>query len=170
MRESVRQHGPERSMNITRHIDLATQGRTAVAEALARLLGDTYALQVKTQGYHWNVTGPHFHSLHALFEEQYEALAEAADELAERIRALGHRAPGGLQALLKLSSIPDESGTPAWQDMIKALGAGHDAAAATARAVITVAEEARDDASVDLAVERIQAHEKAAWMLRATIS
>lgn len=157
-------------MSITRKIDIDAQGRAAVAEALARLLGDSYALQVETQGYHWNVTGPHFHSLHALFEAQYEELAAAADELAERVRALGHRAPGSLQALLKLSSIPDESGAQAWQDMIKALIAGHEAASSTARAVITVAEEARDDASADVAVERIQAHEKAAWMLRATLS
>lgn len=151
-------------------LDLDAQGRTAVAEALARLLGDTYALQVKAQGYHWNVTGPHFHSLHAVFEQEYDALAEAADDLAERIRALGHRAPAGLQGLLQLSSIPEETGAPAWQDMVKALLSGHEVAASTARAVIAVAEEARDDASADLAVERIQAHEKAAWMLRATLS
>lgn len=153
----------------TPNIGIEAQGRTAVAEALARLLGDTYALQVKAQGYHWNVTGPHFHALHALFEQQYDALAEAVDELAERIRALGHRAPGGLSALLKLSSIPEEAGAPAWSDMVKALLAGHEAAASTARAVITVAEEAGDDASADMAVERIQAHDKAAWMLRATL-
>ena len=157
-------------MSIAPNIGIDAEGRTAVAEALARLLGDTYALQVKAQGFHWNVTGPHFHSLHALFEAEYDELSEAADELAERIRALGHRAPGGLSALLKLSSIAEESGAPAWSDMVRALLAGHEAAASTARAVIAVAEEARDDASGDMAVERVQAHEKAAWMLRATIS
>lgn len=157
-------------MSIQPNIGIETSGRAAVAEALARLLGDTYVLQAKTQGYHWNVAGPHFPTLHTLFEAQYDALSGAVDELAERLRALGHAAPVSLAALLKLSSIPEETGVPAWQDMVRRLLEGHEAAIQTARAVIAIGQEARDDGTVDMVVARVQDHEKAAWMLRATLS
>lgn len=140
------------------------------AEALARLLGDTAALASKTQGYHWNVTGPQFSALHALFEQQYDALAEATDELAERIRALGQPAPSGLAALLKLSTIPEETGAPSWQDMLRRLAEGHEHAARSARAVLPLAQERGDEATADLAIGRIHEHDKAAWMLRATLA
>jgi starvation-inducible DNA-binding protein len=143
---------------------------TTTIEALARLLGDTAALASKTQGYHWNVTGPHFSSLHALFEAQYDALAEATDEVAERIRALGRPAPTGLSALLKLSAIAEETGAPTWREMLERLAEGHEQAATSARAVIALAQERGDEASADLAIGRIHEHDKAAWMLRATLS
>jgi starvation-inducible DNA-binding protein len=152
------------------NIGIDASGRVAVAEGLVRLLGDTYALQVKTQGYHWNVTGPHFQALHALFEAQYDALSAASDELAERLRALGQTAPGGLAALQEVSMIPEERGAPAWQDMVRRLLEGHEAVIKTARAVLPLAQEAGDEGTVDLVVGRLQEHEKTAWMLRATLS
>lgn len=158
------------SKTIQPNIGIEAAGRAAVAEGLVRLLGDTYALQVKTQGYHWNVTGPNFQSLHALFEAQYDALAAAADELAERLRALGKPAPGGLAALQSVSMIPEETGAPGWQDMVRRLLEGHEQVIKTARAVLPLGEEAGDDVTVDLVTGRLHEHEKAAWMLRATLS
>jgi len=152
------------------NIGIDASGRSAVAESLARLLGDTYVLQTKTQGYHWNVTGPSFHALHLLFGAQYDALSAAVDELAERLRALGHAAPVSLAALLKLASITEETGVPAWQDMVRHLLEGHEAAIQTARAVLAAGQEAKDDGTVDLVTGRIQDHEMTAWMLRATLS
>jgi starvation-inducible DNA-binding protein len=144
--------------------------RKEVADHLARLLADTYTLYLKTHGYHWNVTGPMFRSLHLMFEEQYMELRDAVDEVAERIRALDHPAPASYAELGRLSSVADDEGTPVAMEMVRRLVLGHEAVIRGARALVKVAEAAGDVASADLATQRIQIHEKAAWMLRATAS
>jgi starvation-inducible DNA-binding protein len=149
-------------------IGIGDKERKRVADGLARVLADTYALAVKTHNYHWNVEGPHFPALHEMFEEQYKALAEATDEIAERIRALGHPAPGGLAAFAKLATVKDEAGRPDAAAMVKTLARDHETASKSARRVLEVAQAAADEATVDLMIERMAAHEKFAWMLRAT--
>jgi starvation-inducible DNA-binding protein len=144
------------------------ESRAEIAGALSRLLADTYTLYLKTQGDHWNVTGPMFPGLHAMFETQYIELRDAVDLIAERIRALGHPAPAGFTAYGKLSSIAEgEAGLEAL-DMVRDLAAGHETAAQTARDVVAGAEKADDIATADLATTRVEVHEKTAWMLRAT--
>ena len=140
-----------------------------VPHDLARLLADTYALYLKTHGYHWNVTGPHFRSLHLMFEEQYTELAGAVDEIAERIRMLGPLAPGSYQEMAVLASVSDEEGAPAAMDMVRRLTAANEVVIRTARAVVGAAERAEDPATLDLATRRIAVHEKTLWMLRATV-
>jgi starvation-inducible DNA-binding protein len=142
--------------------------RERVADELARLLADTSTLYVKTQGYHWNVTGPSFASLHLLFEEQYVELREAMDEIAERIRALGHIAPGSYRQLAGLTRLVEDEGAPPAIDMVRRLAGDHATVAATAREVLRTADTAEDVATVDLATRRVTVHEKAEWMLRAT--
>jgi len=142
--------------------------QSLVAHDLARLLADTYTLYLKTQGYHWNVTGPHFRSLHLLFEEQYEELRDAVDEIAERIRTLGPLAPGSYREMASLTSVTDEEGAPEAMEMVRQLIAANETVVGTAGAVARAAEQAGDLASVDLATRRIAVHEKALWMLRAT--
>lgn len=140
----------------------------AVIDGLSRVLADSYSLYIKTHGYHWNVTGPNFPALHAMFEVQYTELAGAVDEVAERIRALGAKAPAGYAAFGKLSTVEDgvaESDT----DMIADLLKGHETVAATAKHTLDAAEAAGDDVTVDLMVERITIHDKTAWMLRSTL-
>ena len=143
--------------------------RKAIADGLANLLADTYSLYVKTQSFHWNVTGPMFRTLHGMFEEQYTQLAAAVDEVAERIRALGHDAPGSFSAFMKLASIDEEPGTPSADEMIRQLVSGHEAVVRTARNTFTTAEEAGDQVTMDLLTERMQVHEKTAWMLRSLL-
>lgn len=150
------------------HIEIAANDRQKVAQALSRLLADTYTLYVKTQGYHWNVTGPTFHQLHEMFEVQYKQLAEAVDDIAERIRALGHMAPAGLKAFAALTAIPDNEGAPAAQVMVSDLVQGHEAVIRTIRDVLHEAEAGDDEVTADLMVTRLAEHEKTAWMLRAT--
>lgn len=140
--------------------------RKLVVEALGRLLADSYTLYLKTHNYHWNVTGPMFNTLHTLFETQYTELALAVDEIAERIRALGAPAPGSYTAFSTLTRIEEEQGSPAAMEMIEALAADQLAVAATAEQVRKAADEAGDEASIDLAVGRVTVHEKNAWMLR----
>jgi starvation-inducible DNA-binding protein len=137
-------------------------------DALARLLADTYTLYLKTHGYHWNVTGPRFPSLHVLFEEQYIEMRDAVDEIAERIRALGVMAPGSYRQLGRLTSIEEDEGVPGALEMVRHLADDHETVATTAQAALRAAEEAGDAATVDLATRRITVHEKARWMLRAT--
>jgi starvation-inducible DNA-binding protein len=141
-----------------------------VAQDLARLLADTYTLNLKTHGYHWNVSGPFFRSLHLMFEEQYMELRDAADEIAERIRALGPLAPGSYREMTRLTSVSDEVGAPEAMEMVRQLIDANEAVVRTAGAVVRAAEEAGDPASLDLATRRIAVHEKAIWMLRATAS
>ena len=139
-----------------------------VADELARLLADTSMLYLKTQGYHWNVTGPHCRALHLLFEEEYVELRDAVDEIAERIRSLGPLAPGSYRQLSRLTSLAEDEGAPVALEMVRRLAADHDAVTVTARSVLEAAEAADDAATLDLATRRITVHEKASWMLRAT--
>jgi len=140
----------------------------AVSEGLARALANTYTLYLKTHNYHWNVTGPQFSSLHTLFETQYTELANAVDLIAERIRALGHVAPGSYAAFARLSEIkeaPDQP--PAAMDMVRELAADNETLVRIAEEVNRIADEHVDVASGDIMIERMQVHAKAAWMLRA---
>jgi len=139
---------------------------TPAVEALEGLLADSYTLYLKTHSYHWNVTGPMFTTLHTLFETQYTELALAVDEIAERIRALGAPAPGSYSQFMERAKVKEDTGVPSAEEMIRNLVADHEAVAAAARGVARAAEEAEDDASVDLGVRRIEVHEKSAWMLR----
>lgn len=150
------------------NIGIAADDRKELAEGLAALLADSYTLYLKTHGYHWNVTGPMFRSLHLMFEEQYLELRDAIDVVAERIRALGHPAPASYAEFVRLASIEDDGTVPAAMDMVKLLVEGNEAVVRTARRVVGSAERAGDVATADLATQRIQIHEKTAWMLRAT--
>jgi starvation-inducible DNA-binding protein len=150
-------------------IGIEAKDRQAVADGLAHLLADTYTLYLKTHNFHWNVTGPQFRALHAMYEEQYTDLAAAVDEIAERIRALGHMAPGSFTKFLELTSIEEETGVPAANEMTRQLATGHEAVDRTARNVFTLAEEAEDQVTMDLLAERMQVHEKQAWMLRSLL-
>lgn len=149
-------------------IGIAAEARHRSSAAVKKLLADTYALYLKTHGYHWNVEGPHFQQLHALFMEQYTEMWNAVDELAERIRALGEYAPSSYAAMAKLSEIEEETGEPGWQEMVTNLAKGHEAVAKSAREVLRIAEDIGDDATADVVTPRITLHEKTAWMLRAT--
>ena len=140
-----------------------------VAAALSRALADTYTLYLQTHNFHWNVTGPQFYSLHKMFEEQYQEMAAAVDEIAERIRALGRPAPGTYAEFGRLSVIREASGVPEWSAMVRTLVEGNETVARTLEAARQAAEAAGDQGTVDLMVQRTQAHEKNAWMLRATI-
>ncbi len=152
------------------NIGLSDNARKTVADALSGVLADTYTLYLKTHNFHWNVTGPGFPYLHKLFEEQYTELAGAVDELAERIRALGHPAPGSYAAFGKLSSLKDAPNTPpAAKEMIRQLLADNEAIARKAREVQQTVEDAGDTETGDLMVGRMQVHGKAAWMLRAQL-
>jgi starvation-inducible DNA-binding protein len=139
-----------------------------VVHDLARLLADTYTLYLKTQGYHWNVVGPNFRSLHLMFEEQYEELSDAVDEIAERIRTLGPLAPGSYREMAALASVSDEEGAPEAMEMVSRLIDANEVVIRTAGAVVRAAEAIGDPASLDLATQRIAVHEKTLWTLRAT--
>jgi len=143
--------------------------RRAIAEGLSRLLADTYTLYLKTHNFHWNVTGPQFNSLHLMFEGQYTELALAVDLIAERIRALGEPAPGSYSAYAKLSSIAEADGVPGATDMVRILAEDQLAVVRTARTVFPLADAAHDEPTADLLTQRMQVHEKTAWMLRANL-
>lgn len=151
------------------HVGIAKQDREAIAGQLSRLLADTYSLYLKTHSFHWNITGPHFNSLHTMFETQYNELWLAADEVAERIRVLDVFAPGSYSQFSKLTAIQEEPGVPDWKDMVDQLVIGHEIAAATAREVIKAADAAGDEGTMDMATGRLKAHEKTAWMLRSLL-
>ena len=150
-------------------IGIAEQHRQQIAEGLARLLADSYTLYLKTHNFHWNVTGPMFSTLHALFEEHYTELATAVDEIAERIRALGVAAPGSYKQFSQLSTIEEETGVPTAEEMIAQLVQGQEAVVRTARSIFPVVETAHDEPSADLLTQRMQIHEKNAWMLRSLL-
>jgi starvation-inducible DNA-binding protein len=156
-------------MNQVIDIGISNQDRAAIAEGLSRLLADSYTLYLKTHNFHWNVTGPMFNTLHLMFETQYTELALAVDLIAERIRALGYPAPGSYAEFVRLSSIKDAQGNPKAEDMIRELVAGQEAVARTARAVFPAVEKASDEPSADLLTQRMQVHEKNAWMLRSLL-
>jgi starvation-inducible DNA-binding protein len=149
---------------------IAGEARKEIAEGLSRLLADTYTLYLKTHGYHWNVKGPMFRTLHLMFEEEYMELRDAVDEIAERILALGHPAPASYAEYAQIGSVDDEAGSPEAMEMVRRLVQGHEAVIRTARAVVKTAEAAGDVATADLTTTRIEIHEKTAWMLRATAS
>ena len=150
-------------------IGISENHRQQIAEGLSRLLADSYTLYLKTHNFHWNVTGPMFSTLHTLFEQHYTELATAVDEIAERIRALGIAAPGSYQQFSQLSSIPEEAGVPGAQEMIRQLVQGQEAVVKTARSVFPIVENANDEPSADLLTQRMQIHEKNAWMLRSLL-
>ncbi|WP_342652683.1 Dps family protein [Pseudomonas sp. F3-2] len=145
------------------------QDRGQIVEGLSRLISDTYVLYLKTHNFHWNVTGPMFRTLHLLFEEQYTELATAVDAIAERIRALGFPAPGTYSTYARLSSIKEEPGVPAADDMIRQLVEGQEAVVRTARGMFPLLEKVSDEPTADLLTQRMQVHEKAAWMLRSLL-
>jgi len=156
-------------MAIDIDIGITKKDRAKIAQSLSQLLADTYSLYLKTHSFHWNVTGPQFNSLHLMFEQQYNALWTAADEIAERIRTLDMIAPGSYSQFAKLTSIKEEPGVPGWMEMVKQLQEGHEIAAATARNVVKIADALGDEGSADLATGRLKEHEKTAWMLRALL-
>lgn len=151
------------------NIGIPEPQREEIAKGLSRLLADTYTLYLKTHNFHWNVSGPMFNTLHAMFMTQYTELWNSIDEIAERIRALDEFAPGSYTEFAKLTSISEAKGRPNAQEMIKEVLEGHEAVARTARSVFPAAEKGGDEASADLLVGRIQVHEKTAWMLRSLL-
>ncbi|MBD2167870.1 DNA starvation/stationary phase protection protein [Calothrix membranacea FACHB-236] len=153
----------------TLNIGIDDASRAKIAEGLSRLLADTYTLYLKTHNFHWNVTGPMFQTLHLMFETQYTELALAVDLIAERIRALGYPAPGTYSEYVKLSSIPETSGVPKATEMIRLLVEGQESVVRTARSVFPVVDEVNDEPTADLLTQRMQVHEKTAWMLRSLL-
>ena len=151
------------------NIGIEESDRQAIAEGLSRLLADTYSLYLKTHYFHWNVTGPMFHSLHNMFEEQYVELATAVDDVAERIRTLGAVAPGSYSQFAELSTVPETRDVPEATEMVRLLVEANEAVVRTARAAFPAAERANDEATADLITERMRTHEKTAWMLRSMI-
>lgn len=150
-------------------IGIPDKKRRAIAQGLSRLLADTYTLYLKTHNFHWNVTGPQFNTLHLMFETQYTELATAVDEIAERIRALGEPAPGSYAAFSRLSSIKEAEDVPTAEDMLRQLVADQEAVARTAREVFPLADDANDEPTAGLLSDRMQVHEKTAWMLRSML-
>jgi starvation-inducible DNA-binding protein len=151
-------------------IGISDKDRAAIAQGLSRLLADTYTLYLTTHNFHWNVTGPMFNSLHAMFMQQYTELWNAVDPIAERIRSLGHVAPGSYAQFGQLSSLPDAPTTPPKaMEMVRMLAQGHEAVARTARSMFALVDKASDEPSTDLLVQRLTVHEQAAWMLRSLL-
>ena len=159
-------------MNAYTQIDIGIPDaeREAIAEGISRVLADTYTLYLKTHNFHWNVEGPMFNTLHLMFETQYTELALAVDLIAERIRALGFPAPGSYREFAELSSIEDAVGRPSAMEMIVQLAKDQETVVRTARQVFALAAEAHDEPTADLLTQRMQVHEKTAWMLRAMLA
>ena len=157
---------------MTQMIDIGIdqEDRVAIANGLSRLLADSYTLYLKTHNFHWNVTGPMFNTLHQMFEQQYVELAAAVDEIAERIRALGVVAPGSYTQFAELSTVQEERGVPSAEEMIAQLVRDQETIVRTARDVFPLTEAAQDEPSADLLTQRMQIHEKTAWMLRSMLS
>ncbi len=154
----------------TINIGISEDDRKAIAAGLSKVLADSYTLYLKTHNYHWNVVGPMFNTLHLMFETQYNELALAVDEIAERIRALGEPAPGSYLEFAELSSITEDREKPEATEMIRRLVEGHETVARTARSVFPAAEAASDEPTADLLTQRLQIHEKTAWMLRSMLA
>ena len=150
-------------------IGIKKADRVAIADNLSKVLADTYTLYLKTHGYHWNVTGPMFNTLHLMFEQQYNEMWMAMDEIAERIRAVGEFAPGSGAAFATLSNIAEADDVPDAKEMIADLARGHERLAKTAREAFKPAEAAGDQPTMDLLTQRMQASEKTAWMLRSML-
>jgi starvation-inducible DNA-binding protein len=158
-------NGQENSMSNI-NIGISTEDRANIANALSRVLADSYMLYLKTHNFHWNVTGPMFQTLHIMFMEQYTELWNALDNIAERIRALGHFAPGTYARFVELSSIKEEAGVPNAQEMIRQLVDGQEALIRTVREAFKIADDANDQPSAGMLSDRMEIHEKNAWMLR----
>lgn len=151
------------------NIGINDKDRKKIADGLSKLLADTYTLYLKTHNFHWNVTGPMFNTLHLMFEGQYTELALAVDLIAERIRALGYPAPGSYSAFAKLSTIAEAVGVPTATEMIQQLVEGQESVTRTARSIFPVVDAASDEPTADLLTQRMQLHEKNAWMLRSLL-
>jgi starvation-inducible DNA-binding protein len=150
-------------------IGIDDKDREKIARGLSRLLADTYSLYLKTHNFHWNVEGPMFNTLHLMFMTQYTELWNALDLIAERIRALGFPAPGTYKEFAKLSSVEETEGVPEAMEMVRLLVKGHETVAKTAREVFPAVEKGSDESSADLLTQRLQVHEKTAWMLRSLL-
>ena len=153
-------------------IGISTEDRQQIATELSRFLADAYTLYLKTHNFHWNVTGPMFNALHTMFETQYTEQWGALDDIAERIRALGYNAPGSYAEFMRLTSIPEEPGATEamdWRGMVRQLVIGNEAVCRSARKALEVADEADDEPTEDLLIQRLQTHEKYAWMLRSLL-
>ena len=155
---------------LTIDIGIDETDRRAIAEGLSHLLADTYTLYLKTHNYHWNVVGPMFNTLHLMFETQYNELALAVDEIAERIRALGEPAPGTYREFAQLSSVTEDTDAPDAPEMIRRLVEGQETVVRTARSIFPAVEKANDEPTADLLTQRMQVHEKTAWMLRSMLA
>jgi starvation-inducible DNA-binding protein len=152
------------------NIGISADDRSAIAGGLSRLLADTYTLYLTTHNFHWNVTGPMFNTLHMMFMTQYTELWSAVDPVAERIRSLGHTAPGSYAQFGSLASIPDAPASPPKAfDMVRILVTGHEAVARTAREILPLADKAGDEPTADLLTQRLTVHEQTAWMLRSLL-
>ena len=156
--------------DLTIDIGIDEDDRLAITDGLSRLLADSYTLYLKTHNYHWNVTGPMFQTLHLMFEAQYNELALAVDLIAERIRSLGEPAPASYRQFAELTSIEEDDDAPDATEMIRRLVRGQEAVARTARSVFDAVEQAKDEATADLLTQRLQVHEKTAWMLRSLLA
>jgi starvation-inducible DNA-binding protein len=151
------------------NIGINESDRQQIAKGLSKVLADSYTLYLKTHNYHWNVTGPMFNTLHLMFEGQYTELATAVDEIAERIRALGVHAPGSYKAFAALTDIEEETEVPSAEEMINQLVIGQETVARAAREAFKLADAANDEPTADLLTQRMQIHEKNAWMLRSML-
>jgi starvation-inducible DNA-binding protein len=161
---------PAKSKPPAINIGIAEKDRAAIAKGLSKLLADTYTLYLTTHNFHWNVTGPMFNSLHAMFMAQYTELWTAVDPVAERIRSLGHPAPGSYAQFSKLSTVPDApANPPKAMEMVRILVQGHEAVARTARAIFPLVDKAGDEPTADLLTQRLTVHEQTAWMLRSIL-
>jgi len=152
------------------NIGIDSEQREKIAGGLSKLLADSYTLYLKTHNYHWNVTGPQFNTLHTMFEQQYSELAIAVDEIAERIRALGIKAPGSYSAFAALTAVNEGTGEESAEEMIRELVLGQETVVRTARQAFPAAEAASDEPSADLLTQRMHIHEKNAWMLRSMLA
>jgi starvation-inducible DNA-binding protein len=152
------------------NIGINKEDRAAIASGLSSLLADSYSLYLKTHNYHWNVTGPQFNTLHQMFEDQYTELATAVDEIAERIRALGVNAPGSYSAFTAMTRVDEATGDESAEEMIRQLAVGQEAIVRTARDIFPAADAANDEPTADLLTQRMQVHEKNAWMLRSMLA
>lgn len=152
------------------NIGIPASDRDEIVDGLSRLLADTYTLYLKTHNYHWNVVGPMFNTLHLMFEEQYNELALAVDLIAERIRALGAPAPGSYREFAELSTVTEDTDHPGAEDMIRRLVEDQETVVRTARSIFPVVDGAHDEPTADLLTQRMQVHEKTAWMLRSMLA
>src|SRR5688572_19586490 len=167
-KESSKKNG-SKSGAVPIDIGISGKDREKIADGLAKLLADTYTLYLQTHNFHWNVEGPMFNTLHLMFMEQYTELWNALDAIAERIRSLGYPAPGTYGQFARLTSIEETEGVPDALDMVRLLVSGHEAVARTARGTFPAAEKGGDESTADLLTQRLQVHEKTAWMLRSLL-